>query len=158
MDIHEKTQEDLAAALISHNQTLRHGNVMSEGYIQELRGQKANTAQAAERARRQAWRDADSATREIAELKKTISEFSRIVQNKQDTIEAFQAALAERDELLEQWVVSQMTFRSLFREYGQLENGVRVKEADKEITQAIVDKELAATKAQRAEERKKPKR
>src|SRR5476651_707282 len=99
MDIHEKTQEDLAAALISHNQTLRHGNVMSEGYIQELRGQKANTAQAAERARRQAWRDADSATREIAELKKTISEFSRIVQNKQDTIEAFQAALAERDEL-----------------------------------------------------------
>jgi len=156
MGILEKMQDDLADALISHNQTLRHGHILNAGYIQESQGRQADATKAAEEARRRSRRDVDSAAKQIAELKNTISEFAGIVKSQQDTIEALQAALAQKDELLEEWVVSQTVFMNLFREHARREDGTRIADLPTETRQAILDKAFSAVKAQRAEKSNKP--
>jgi len=154
----QNAQDRLNSAQEGLNNQLKSSLGTAAAEADRLAQGKRSAERRAELLDREKRRNEAASAAEIQALQKRLTAAEQELASKANAIQARDQAIAERDTLLDQWVVSQTAFRNLFKKFGKTVDGTPIVDLPPPEKQKIIDDEIDEVKTQRAKEQHKPSR
>jgi len=151
-------QDRLNAAQEGLNNQLKSSLTTTQQHADELARDAREAERRAELIQREKRRSDALAATEIQNLQSKLAVAQQEIVHQSEAIQERDRAIAERDALLDQWVVSQNAFMNLFKKFGKTPDGVPIVDLPKPERQQILDDAFGEVRSQRAKETHKPSR